>query len=103
MIFVSVAPASISSPMPFPIMARASGDTHNSSPSAGSASSSPTMRNDDRRPSSRQMFTVEPKATSEEPVGAAWICAVLRRAVQSRNSRAARMAASLSSCDRASA
>ena len=49
MIWASVAPASISSPTPFPIVARASGETQDSRPFAGSASSSPTMRKRDRR------------------------------------------------------
>ena len=61
---------------------RASGETWDSVPAFGSASSSPTMRQTCRRPSSRSMVTVDPKRTTDVSAGGGMTSAVARRARQ---------------------
>src|ERR1700730_2715350 len=82
MISASPAPAATTSPTRFPNLARASGETCEIEPCAGSASSSPTIRKVCSRPSSRTIVTRLPNRTSECSSGAGTTRAVARRAVQ---------------------
>src|SRR5450759_4715656 len=80
--FASKCPTSTRSPIFLPMSARATGETYEMLPLAGSASSSPTMRNVCRRPSLRLSVTVDPKCTSSGLANGETVCALARRCCQ---------------------
>ena len=88
-ISISWSPARTLSPAALPIRARATGETYEIDPFRGSASSSPTILNAWRLPSSRLNATRCLKATARDSVGGGTICAVLRRSAKYLISREA--------------
>ena len=78
-ISISWPAARTTSPAALPIRARATGETYEIDPFRGSASSSPTILNACRLPSSRLNITRCPKATAPNSAGGGTSSAVLRR------------------------